>query len=446
MSKILLLLSLGLMSIVAAAQSPYATVEGKYRSEVEKKIFLYHVVDGELVEYASTSLGRDGSFAFTLIPGKSNFYYLGSKENYYRVYLQPEKVLCVDIDVEKGTIALEGENSPENKIVNEWQHLIRDVEVKAMKMAGVHSIYTDFYPTLDETVAKYEKFLTSINTENKVFNEQMGYLASSDIRYFSIVFLSSGRTKHPERGDITDFHRRILAEELINTRLLELPYAWDFVEKISSVTRNHLNNCEDHIEFMLNRMENPEMKSMLILKMLGKRRTAETYHSFMKAYGKYLIVPEHKNVAMIQGSKYQDLLPGNNAIDFSYPDIDGKVHSLSDYKGKVVVVDVWATWCGPCVKEMPFFKKLKDEFEGKEVVFMGVSVDENKFKWEAYMKKQGLTGVQLWGNSGIRKSYQIKGIPRFMLFDKAGKIITVEAPRPSDPVLRQMIEKALNEK
>ena len=73
------------------------------------------------------------------------------------------------------------------------------------------------------------------------------------------------------------------------------------------------------------------------------------------------------------------------------------MHSLSDYKGKVVVVDVWATWCGPCVKEMPFFKKLKDEFEGKEVVFMGVSVDENKFKWEAYMKKQGLTGVQLWG-------------------------------------------------
>lgn len=446
MKTVLLLLILGLMSMSVVAQSSYATVEGKYRSAVENKVFLFHVVDGDLVEYASTSLGKDGTFAFTLVPGKSNFYYLGTRKDYYRVYLQPEQVLRVDIDTEKGTIVLEGKNSQENMLVNEWQHLIREVEVKATKMAGAYSTYEDFYPELNRIVPEYEKFLTRLKTRNKLFNEQMSYLASSDIRYFALVFLSSGRTKHPDKGNITDFHRKILAEDLINDRLLDLPYAWDFVEKVSSATRRHLNNTEEHIDFMLNRMEDPKMKSMLVLKMLAKRRSAETYHSFMETYGKYLIVPEHRNTAMLQGSKYQALLPGNDAIDFSYPDIDGKVHSLSDYKGKVVVVDVWATWCGPCLKEIPFFKKLKDEFEGREVVFMGISVDKDKFKWEAYVKTENLAGIQLRGTDGIRESYQIKGIPRFMVFDKAGKIITVEAPRPSDPALKQMIENALNER
>lgn len=198
--------------------------------------------------------------------------------------------------------------------MNEWQHLIRDVEVKAMKMAGVHSIYTDFYPTLDETVAKYEKFLTSINTENNVFNEQNGL--SCEFRYslffYSFPFFWAYQTSG--EGRYHGFSSENTCRGFDKHPFVRITLCLGFVEKISSVTRNHLNNCEDHIEFMLNRMENPEMKSMLILKMLGKRRTAETYHSFMKAYGKYLIVPEHKNVAMIQGSKYQDLLPGNNAI------------------------------------------------------------------------------------------------------------------------------------
>ena len=119
--------------------------------------------------------------------------------------------------------------------------------------------------------------------------------------------------------------------------------------------------------------------------------------------------------------------------------------SLSDFHGKVVVVDVWATWCGPCRKEVPYLVKL--EKEGKDVVFIGVSVDEKKDhqKWLDVLDQEGLAGVQLfaggWGQ--IVKDYKIKGIPRFMVFDQEGKVVTINAPRPSDLDLKKLLLKLL---
>ena len=121
--------------------------------------------------------------------------------------------------------------------------------------------------------------------------------------------------------------------------------------------------------------------------------------------------------------------------------------SLSDFHGKVVLVDVWATWCGPCRKEVPYLVKLEKEMEGKDVVFIGVSVDEKKDyqKWLDVLDQEGLAGEQLFagGWAQIVKDYKIKGIHRFMVFDREGKVVTINAPRPSDPELKKLLLKLL---
>ena len=142
-----------------------------------------------------------------------------------------------------------------------------------------------------------------------------------------------------------------------------------------------------------------------------------------------------------------DTAPGSIAADFTYPDVNGKEVSLSDFKGKVVLVDVWATWCGPCRGEIPHLKKLEQEMHGTDVVFLGVSVDEakDKQKWLDFIKKEELGGIQVHasGWSKIAQDYKIKGIPRFMVFDKQGRVVSVDAPRPSSPELKEMLEKEL---
>ncbi len=131
--------------------------------------------------------------------------------------------------------------------------------------------------------------------------------------------------------------------------------------------------------------------------------------------------------------KWNKTKPGKQSPDFSAADINGKVCSLKDFKGKYVYIDMWATWCRPCQNELPYMKKLAEEFEGKNIVFLGLSIDQNKSKWEEKVKSGELCGVQLYLGTGsaFQNDYMIKGIPRFILLDREGRIINENMSRPS---------------
>ena len=138
---------------------------------------------------------------------------------------------------------------------------------------------------------------------------------------------------------------------------------------------------------------------------------------------------------------------GNPAINFTYPDVNGDRISLSDFKGSLVYVDVWATWCGPCKREIPFLLELEKDYQDKDIVFLSVSVDQDKDydAWKTMIEEKEMGGVQLFasGWSQITKDYKIKGIPRFMLFDKQGAIVNVRATRPSNEDTRVLIDENL---
>ena len=111
---------------------------------------------------------------------------------------------------------------------------------------------------------------------------------------------------------------------------------------------------------------------------------------------------------------------------------------MSDFRGKFVYIDVWATWCGPCRAELPHLEKLQEHFrENENIVFVSVSVDNTKDPWEKMVKEKKLKGVQLFAKgrkSSISKEYMINSIPRFLLIDTDGKIIDSNAPRPSGEI------------
>jgi len=133
---------------------------------------------------------------------------------------------------------------------------------------------------------------------------------------------------------------------------------------------------------------------------------------------------------------------GEPAIDFTYPDKDGNKFSLASFKGNLIYVDVWATWCGPCKVEIPSLQKLEADYHDKNITFMSVSVDTDKEAWEKMVAEKELGGVQLWadGWSKITKDYAIFGIPRFMLFDANGNVISTDAPRPSSEDIRELLD------
>ena len=118
---------------------------------------------------------------------------------------------------------------------------------------------------------------------------------------------------------------------------------------------------------------------------------------------------------------------------------------MNDLKGKYVYVDVWATWCGPCKREIPFLKEVEKAYHGKNIEFVSISVDKAKdhATWKKMVEEKELTGIQLFAendwNSNFVKGYKINGIPRFILIDPAGKIVSPDAPRPSSDDLKVLL-------
>ncbi|PQJ72277.1 TlpA family protein disulfide reductase [Polaribacter butkevichii] len=144
---------------------------------------------------------------------------------------------------------------------------------------------------------------------------------------------------------------------------------------------------------------------------------------------------------------------GNASPKFEgYKDAKGGEKSLDSFKGKYVYIDVWATWCGPCIREIPSLKKIEKEYHNKNIEFVSISTDESRRsggtweaaekKWRDFVKENELKGVQLWAGQdfSFQQAYQISGIPRFILIDPQGNIVDANAPRPSDPRLKALLE------
>lgn len=137
--------------------------------------------------------------------------------------------------------------------------------------------------------------------------------------------------------------------------------------------------------------------------------------------------------------------PGTPSPKFNYPDVNGNNVSLDDFKGKYVYIDVWAQWCAPCKREIPFLKELNQEYKGKDLAVVSLSIDkmEDKDKWLKMVKDKNLEGTQIMAdkawNSDFVTAYGIRGIPRFILLDKEGNIVKSDAPRPSDPKLKELL-------
>ena len=112
---------------------------------------------------------------------------------------------------------------------------------------------------------------------------------------------------------------------------------------------------------------------------------------------------------------------GSLAPDFNLPNLDGDYTSLNSYRGKPVLLNFWATWCGPCRMEMPFLQEIYDEWTDKGLVLLTVNLGESTNVARNFMQENGFTMPVLLDSSRVLlNSYQITGIPTTFFIDKDG--------------------------
>jgi thiol-disulfide isomerase/thioredoxin len=193
-------------------------------------------------------------------------------------------------------------------------------------------------------------------------------------------------------------------------------------------------------------VKNDTIRNALIY---NKARYEITYTGDLKTYYETFtnLVNDSLYLAKMAQS-YNDLekvsagKPSPKFVD--YENYKGGKTSLDDLKGRYVYIDVWATWCGPCIREIPALKKLETDYHTKNIEFVSISVDVAKShgKWRDMVADKDLKGVQLFApnafESDFVKNYKIMGIPRFILIDPDGNIMNSNAPRPSSAEIRDI--------
>lgn len=449
--KLITLVSI-LFSSYAFAQQAATEVKGeiKYR---KNSVRLFKVVEGKTAEIASTVPNKNGKFGFLFYPEYEGIYVIGTgnefspTENHLFYFKGGDQL---DITLSDTSYVLNGKlNSKENIVMKQWRDLTNPLFQKAINFMKGQSTFMDYFPQQEAIVAKSKTFLTGKATGNSKFDKQIKDIMQMDLANYATNFLNTPRSAHPSVEEYSDFYGTLKASEISKDtkKVYHHPYGLRTLSALISVNmRQDKKNYKTSVEGLnlyFTYVPNDTLKGDLVLENLAKYKDYNSYKAITDQFGQYLLTKTQKEKDNALVSPLLTYKPGTDGLQFSFPDKDGKQVSFASLKGKVVVIDVWATWCGPCRAEFPYLKQLEKDIEGMPIQIVSISTDaeKDKEKWLKMIKDENLGGIQLFASvqNELSKYYKINSIPRFLVFDKNGKIVSVDAPRPSDKKLKELL-------
>jgi thiol-disulfide isomerase/thioredoxin len=436
-------------------------------------VSLHKVENGELIVHSTVQITNNGDFEISCPVKKEGFYYLTTVRWKMRVYLKPADRLQVNVDSKSGKlVSLNG--SAENEVLYQWQQLVSPITDYGYNLNIVNTDSID----LDDYIRRYESlqpaiasFLAKTDKSNPQFVKALATAIDVDRQLAPLYFLFYKSQKKMKGYPATprDFvelpavSKQFIQPTAFNSAaILSVGEARQWMNLNAKLTLALLPKEErekllqsEKLKLMMNTVSNDTLKSLFFndqmeqIEINNLSEFRETFEPFKK-YAK--LSPAKETYNSIYGQYSGDTAyVGKTSYNFSLPDTTGKIVSMKDFKGKVVLVDVWATWCGPCKAQFPFLREIEEEYaNNKEIVFVGISLDkvEVKQKWKDMIKKESLGGIQLLDDlgKGFGRKYDIAAIPRFMLIDRQGRWIEIRCPRPeANEDLKRYLEKALAE-
>jgi thiol-disulfide isomerase/thioredoxin len=452
----------------------FALVTGSVTNVISSNVSLNSVADGELKNVSTVTTNSKGEFAIPVNVKSKGFYYLSSPNWKLRYYLQPLDKLQVDVDSRTG-FASSVNGSLVNQILYNWQQLTLPITSYGYNRAAYLNLdkidlpsYINNYKKLQPAMDAFVKDL-EIKDNGVKAQIQNALCIDKELAPMNLLFQLSAKKFGPFRAQPKDFDsvpefckqfiqpQKFKSASLLQngeTRQYMKLYSLLNVAMLPKEKRAQLSKGEK-LQLMMNTITNDTLKSFFFKDQMDEievNNLSEFREAFepLNKYAKFSPAKETYQGAYSLFAGDTAYI-GKSAWDFSVPDTAGKMVSMKDFKGKVVLIDVWATWCGPCKAQMPFLKEIEEEYaQNKDIVFVGVSLDkmEAHQKWLDMVKEKQLGGVQLiddWGKAFGRK-YQLTAIPRFMLIDRQGKWIEIRCPKPeAKEDLKKYIDKALLE-
>jgi len=175
---------------------------------------------------------------------------------------------------------------------------------------------------------------------------------------------------------------------------------------------------------------------------------------YTKKYKRYSVNKDYKGIVKSASHERKRNDRDKKGLKNELLRADGKTTTtleelLAQYKGKFVLIDLWASWCGPCLREMPHLKQLEETYSKDKIAFIGISLDKETESWRKRMRIEGIETSNNYlmlnaNKTSFCKRYDVNAMPRYMLVDPNGKIINDNTPLPSNPELVAVIDSYLH--
>jgi len=400
-------------------------------------------------------ISENGTFTDTLQIEKNGFYNLYIGRERTAIYLEKGENLSVKVDAKEfdESLSYEGDGAPENNYLAA-KYLLSEQNGDMKKLYSLPE--AEFKASLDKQHQSYDSLLTAQQINDEAFmalerNELIynraslienypvyhGYYSGNEDFQISSNFFDD--LQKISYSDTTSFRSSLTYRQMVNAHLARV---------ISEESKNEdYNKTLAYLKKVNETYPDGYAKDNLMFNYLQYGLTPD--ESIEEAFTIYKNSnPNPKNLAVITKNYnvLKNLTAGNPSPVFNYENNKGGTTSLEDLKGKYVYVDVWATWCGPCIKEIPSLKEVEEDYKNKNIQFVSISIDEQKDheKWKTMISEKELGGIQLFADanwkSQFAQEYNINSIPRFIIIGPQGNIVSADAPRPSDPKLRTMFD------
>lgn len=452
--KTLLVLSLMLSYVFGTAQkkNDFVVFSGVISNKIEDQIKIY---DFQNQVVSEIKLSPEGKFTETL-KLKGGFYTLKHEGLFAKLFLEPGSNLSTSFDAKdfKKSLKFSGQGGPVNSYIqkktsNNWG-VAEDLKIRYALSE------TDFKRMMTKAKASKDSLLLSqVNISENFKNKE-----KRNINYEYINEMIKYESDPAHYTQNPDF--KVSADFMPDLKTFDYDNSEDFSfsNSYKNIVLSHyrklgkeLAERDKHDNYYLSYItavsnaKNQDIKNILLYE---HAKDAIAYTSDVQEYYKVFInssTDQANNKAISQ--IYEKLLPlskGNASPKFvGYDSYSGGKVSLDDLKGKYIYIDVWATWCGPCKVEIPHLGKIEEEYKGKNIQFLSISIDKRADieKWKKMISDKKMGGIQVIadnaGDSKFIQDYFIKGIPRFILIDPQGNIVSSNAPRPSEAKLRDLL-------
>lgn len=442
---------LGVLAGNAQAQLLKGCVKSKHLQEDATLIYNGEKNGGSrTTEYIKLKFDEQGNFKFDdkmNVPYTVATVYLGDYSR-WGVFLQKDKTIVFNAteNAKKEAVGkYAGDNVQMSKFADLFVHSFELEHYLAFEPKDVRP-YDECMKKLEDCYAKVKQAIPHIKDAS--MRKYYSTLADYENLFLKLRMRSDKLYKEKKDHRTDEMYQSLLNEIKVNDPVglkCMLPTYYVECQIPKSLENSYGGDMTDYalayMDIVNKKVTNQEVKKALA------EDLAHQYFSYGKGNNVDKFWPVYKTFVGSDSpliARYQkkvdatkNTVRGKKAPDTTFSDIDGKQHKLSDFFGKVTYIDVWATWCVPCCKEIPHLEKLVEHYKGNDKIqFISISVDSNHDAWITKLKKDKPTWNQFNLNReedrAFSKAWNINGIPRFIMLDKEGNIYDADAIRPSD--------------